>query len=91
MLKQRLAVLVGEKPWAHRGVSGTTYDQGNPGLSNKKPTQLVYAQLLVSAKNIGLFDSYNNDCLGVVSMLSRIDPDFAIICENLEQIKYIRY
>lgn len=77
MLKQRLAVLAGDNSWAHSGVVGTTYDRRNPGLSNKTPTLLMYAQLLVLSKNINLFADYNIDFKLVAAMLSKIAPNLS--------------
>ena len=85
MLKQRLAVFAGEQSWAHSGVVGTTYDRRNPGLSNKTPTQLMYAQLLVLAKNIDLLADFDIDFVSVMLMLANVDKSSPLSLERFHQ------
>ena len=96
MLKQRMAVLSGEKSWAHSGVIGTTYDRRNPGLSNKHAIQLCYAQLLVLVKNISYFKNFDIDFAAVMRTLFHRAPELEKIfihskIINLDKQSYNEY
>lgn len=78
MLKQKLAFSAGNHSWAHSGVHGTIYDRRNPGLSNKSPLQLIYAQLLVIGKNWHILRDHSIDFRGILNMLIKIDNNSAM-------------